>query len=97
MYTLYNWHKQERVTYNHLFCALEKYVDGICCTSRQFLRIMSGVCCSFTQPYWCIFVFKENIKTSATESVGLHEMEQHKPWFVDECLSFLDQRKQAKM
>ena len=24
---------------------------------------------------------KENIKTSATESLGMHEMKQHKPWF----------------
>jgi len=40
---------------------------------------------------------KENIKTSAKESLGLHELEQHKPWFDEECLRFLDQRKQAKM
>jgi hypothetical protein len=39
----------------------------------------------------------ENIKTSAKESLGLHELEQHKPWFDEECLRFLDQRKQAKM
>jgi len=38
---------------------------------------------------------KENIKTSAKESLGLHEMKQHEPWFNEE--SFLDQRKQAKM
>ena len=38
---------------------------------------------------------KENIKTSTKESLGLHELKQHKPWFDDEC--FLDQRKQAKM
>ena len=37
------------------------------------------------------------IKTSATESLGVHEMKQHKPWFDDECLDILDQRKQAKM
>jgi hypothetical protein len=24
---------------------------------------------------------KENIKTSAKESLGIHEMKQHKPWF----------------
>ena len=24
---------------------------------------------------------KENIKTSATESLGMHEMKQHKPWY----------------
>jgi len=40
---------------------------------------------------------KENIKTSAKESLDLHELKQHKPWFDEECLGFLDQRKQAKM
>jgi hypothetical protein len=40
---------------------------------------------------------KDNIKTSAKESLGLHEMKQHKPWFDEECLGILDQRKQAKM
>ena len=40
---------------------------------------------------------KENIKTSAKESLGLHELKQHKPWFDKECLGFLYQRKQAKM
>ena len=29
---------------------------------------------------------KENIKTSATESLGLHEWKQHKPWFDKECV-----------
>jgi hypothetical protein len=40
---------------------------------------------------------KENIKTSGTESLGMHEIKQHKPWFDEKCLSILDQRKQAKM
>jgi dsDNA-specific endonuclease/ATPase MutS2 len=40
---------------------------------------------------------KENIKASVKESLGLHELKQHKPWFDQECLGFLDQRKQAKM
>ena len=40
---------------------------------------------------------KENIKTSATDSLGMHEMKQDKPWFDEECLGILDQRKQAKM
>jgi len=40
---------------------------------------------------------KENIQTSAKESLGLHELKQNKPWFDKECLGFLDQRKQAKM
>jgi 50S ribosomal subunit-associated GTPase HflX len=33
---------------------------------------------------------KENIKTSAKESLGLHELKQHKPWFDKECVRFLD-------
>ena len=40
---------------------------------------------------------KENIKTSAKERLGLHELKQNKPWFDEECLGFLDQRKRAKM
>ena len=40
---------------------------------------------------------KENIKTSAKESIGLHELKQHKPWFDEECLHFLDKRKEAKL
>jgi len=41
--------------------------------------------------------FKENIKTSATECLGLHKLKQHKPWLHEGCLHFLDQRRQAKM
>jgi DNA anti-recombination protein RmuC len=40
---------------------------------------------------------KENIKTSAKESLRLHELKRYKPWFDKECVGFLDQRKQAKM
>ena len=40
---------------------------------------------------------KENIKTLAKESLGLHKLKQHKPWFDEECLYFLDEMKQAKM
>ena len=40
---------------------------------------------------------KHNIQTSAKDSLGMHEWKQHKPWFDEECLGFLDQRKQAKM
>jgi len=40
---------------------------------------------------------KESIKTSAKESLCLQELKQHKPCFDEECLGFLDQRKQAKM
>jgi hypothetical protein len=38
---------------------------------------------------------KEIIKPSAKESLGLYELKQHKPWFDEECLRFLNQRKQA--
>ena len=40
---------------------------------------------------------KENIKTSVKESLGLHELRQHKPWFDEECLHFLDEKEQAKL
>jgi hypothetical protein len=39
----------------------------------------------------------KNIKTSAKKSLGLHKLKQHKSWFDEECLGFLDQRKQDKM
>jgi hypothetical protein len=28
---------------------------------------------------------RENIKTSTKESLGHYELQQHKPWFDDEC------------
>ena len=40
---------------------------------------------------------KENIKTSAKESLGLYELKQHKPQFDEESSQFLQQKKQAKM
>jgi hypothetical protein len=40
---------------------------------------------------------KENIKTSAKESLGMHELKLYKPRFDGECLGFLDQRKQAEI
>ena len=40
---------------------------------------------------------KENIQTSAKKSLDLEEFKQNKPWFDEECLGFLDQRKRAKM
>ena len=40
---------------------------------------------------------KENIQTSAKKSLGLDEFKQNKPWFDEECLGFLDQRKRAKI
>jgi len=39
---------------------------------------------------------KENIQTSAKESLGLNELKQNKPWFDEECLGFLDQRSGLK-
>jgi DNA-binding transcriptional regulator GbsR (MarR family) len=35
---------------------------------------------------------KENIKSSVQESLNLYEWKQHKQWFDEECLRFLDQR-----
>jgi hypothetical protein len=40
---------------------------------------------------------KQSNKTSAKESLSLPELKQHKPWFDEECLGILDQRKQAKI
>jgi len=40
---------------------------------------------------------KENIQTSAKESLDVHELKQNKPWFDEECLVILDQRKWVKM
>jgi len=42
-------------------------------------------------------IIKQNIITSAKESLGLHEVKQHKPRFDEEYLGFLDRKKQAKM
>jgi hypothetical protein len=35
-------------------------------------------------------IIKGNVKTSAKESLGLQELKQHKPWFDEEFLGFLD-------
>jgi hypothetical protein len=40
---------------------------------------------------------KENIKTSANNSLGLYKLKQHKPWFDVECSGLLDQWKHAKV
>jgi hypothetical protein len=40
---------------------------------------------------------KENIKTSAKESQAHYKLKQYKPWFEEECLRFLGQRKQTNM
>jgi hypothetical protein len=37
---------------------------------------------------------RENIKTSAKESLGYFELKKHKPWFDEGCSKLLDQRKQ---
>ena len=39
----------------------------------------------------------KRIQTSGKEILGLYELKQHKPWFDEECLGFVEQRKQAKM
>jgi len=39
----------------------------------------------------------ENIKSSAKDSGGLHELKQHEPGFDKEWLGSLDERKQAKL
>jgi hypothetical protein len=40
---------------------------------------------------------RENMKILAKESIGLCESKSHKPWFDEECLKLVDQRKQAKL
>jgi hypothetical protein len=40
---------------------------------------------------------RENSRTSAKENLGYHRLKHHKPWFDDECLKLIDQRKQAKL
>jgi len=35
---------------------------------------------------------KENIKTSAKDSLGLYVFKQHKSWFDEECSRFLKQK-----
>jgi len=40
---------------------------------------------------------KHNIQISAKESLSMHEWNQHKPFFDEECLGFLDQSKRAKI
>jgi len=46
---------------------------------------------------WAWEKFKEIIKAYIKESQDMYEMNQHKSWFHEECLGYLDQRKQAKM
>jgi hypothetical protein len=40
---------------------------------------------------------RENIKTSAQESLGYCEPKHRKPWFNEECSKLVDQRKQDKL
>jgi uncharacterized protein (DUF927 family) len=37
------------------------------------------------------------MNTSAEDNLGHHRLKQNKPWFDDECLKLIDQRKQAKL
>jgi hypothetical protein len=39
---------------------------------------------------------RANIKISAKESLGHYELQQHKPWFDDECSELIERRRQAK-
>jgi hypothetical protein len=40
---------------------------------------------------------REDIEISDKENLRLYEFKQHKPWFDEECLRFLDKRKLVKM
>jgi hypothetical protein len=40
---------------------------------------------------------KQKIRTSIKESLVLYALKQHKPWFDEQLLCFLDQRKLAKL
>jgi hypothetical protein len=40
---------------------------------------------------------REDIKTSAQESLGYCESKHRKPWFDEECSKLVDRRKQAKL
>jgi hypothetical protein len=40
---------------------------------------------------------RKNIKISAEQSLGHYELQQHEPWFDDECSQSTDRRKQAKL
>jgi hypothetical protein len=44
-----------------------------------------------------VYLILKRISQPQLQSLGLHEVKQHKPWFDEECSGFLDQRKQAKM
>jgi hypothetical protein len=42
-------------------------------------------------------MIRENIKTSAKESLSYFELKKHKPWFDEGCSKLLDERKQAEL
>ena len=44
---------------------------------------------------WAWENIKENIKTSAKESLGLQDLKQRKPWFDEECLGFFKSRESS--
>jgi hypothetical protein len=44
---------------------------------------------------WALKSIKENTKTSDNEILGLYKLKQHKPFFDEESLGSLDQRKKA--
>jgi hypothetical protein len=54
--------------------------------------LQSAECCSSIVCKSC-----ENIKVAAKQSLGLHELKQHKAWFHEEYLQLFVQRKQDKM
>ena len=57
--------------------------------------------CIHTHTHICIYTHTQNsysdFGTVSGTGLGLHGLKQQKPWFDEECLGFLDQRKQAKM
>jgi hypothetical protein len=40
-------------------------------------------------------LLRENIKISAKESLGYHELKKHKPWFDEGCSKFLNQKNKS--
>jgi hypothetical protein len=40
---------------------------------------------------------RENMKASATDSLGFYELKEHKPWFDEGHSKLLDQRKQTEL
>jgi hypothetical protein len=40
---------------------------------------------------------RENIQIPANYNIGYFELKKYKPWFVEACSKFLDQRKQSEL